>query len=109
MLFWMGATCVREPMLAQFEDFLSIFLSYSLSFFSQPPHTLLHSLFLIGQYRQSGAVRLTIRLLARIWRIFAFKLVLPRKIHCSVEMRTWPSGALTKAPYSAILGTREVR
>jgi hypothetical protein len=46
----------------------------------------------------AGLVVLTMILLVRICAIFAFKLVLPSKNHWSILMRTWPSGAETKAP-----------
>jgi hypothetical protein len=49
------------------------------------------------------------RLLVKICRILARRLVRPWNMRCRMEMRTWPSGALTKAPYRAILGTREVK
>lgn len=55
-----------------------------------------------------GGVR-TIRLLTRICRILAFRLVRPLKVFWSSQMRMWPSGALTRAPYAAILGTRDVK
>ena len=41
---------------------------------------------------------LTTRLLTRIWKIFAFKLVRPANSRCKMLMSRWPSGALMKAP-----------
>lgn len=41
--------------------------------------------------------------------ILAFKLVRPAKTFCRAQTMTWPIGALTRAPYAAILGTREVK
>lgn len=40
----------------------------------------------------------TIKLLTRIWRILALRLVLPAKIFCKMPMRRWPKGALIKVP-----------
>ena len=40
--------------------------------------------------------------------IFAVKLVLPENILCNILIKKWPNGALMKAPYTAILGTREL-
>jgi hypothetical protein len=51
----------------------------------------------------------TIRLLTKIWRIFAFKLFRPWNIFWRMWMRKWPSGALTKAPYMAIFGILDVK
>ena len=51
----------------------------------------------------------TIKLLARIWRIFAFRLVRPEKSLCRMLIKTCPRGALIKAPYAAIFGTRDVK
>jgi hypothetical protein len=48
-------------------------------------------------------------LLTTICRILALRLVRPRKTFCSSQMKKWPMGALTRAPYAAILGTREVK
>lgn len=56
-----------------------------------------------------GAYLLTMRLLMRICIILALRLLRPRKIFWRMLMRTCPSGALMKAPYRAILGTREVK
>jgi hypothetical protein len=58
---------------------------------------------------ERSASELTRRLLTRICRIFALRLLRPWKTFCSRLMRTWPRGALTSAPYNAILGTREVK
>lgn len=48
----------------------------------------------------------TIRLLTRICKILAFRLVRPAKIFCRMPTRKWPSGAETNKPYRDILGTR---
>jgi hypothetical protein len=48
-------------------------------------------------------------LLNRICRIFAFKLVRFAKIFWRMLMRTWPTGAMMKAPFAAISGTLEVK
>ena len=40
----------------------------------------------------------TIKLLTRIWRILALRLVLPAKTFCKRLIKTCPSGALMKAP-----------
>jgi hypothetical protein len=48
-------------------------------------------------------------LLTRICKILAFKLVRPLKVFCSSQIKKWPSGALTREPYAAILGTRDVK
>ena len=40
----------------------------------------------------------TIRLETMICRIFARKLVRPANTLCRIEIMTWPSGALIKAP-----------
>lgn len=52
---------------------------------------------------------LTMRLLMIICMIFDFKLVRLRKVFCSRKIRKWPIGALTRAPYAAILGTLDVK
>ena len=49
----------------------------------------------------------TTKLLVKIWRIFAFKLVRPANTHCSKPMSTCPIGAEMNAPYAAILGILE--
>lgn len=40
----------------------------------------------------------TIKLLTKICKILAFKLVLPENSFCKRLISTWPSGALMKAP-----------
>jgi hypothetical protein len=50
-----------------------------------------------GGLKRRGEQRTT-KLLTRICKTFAFKLVLPAKIRCRMLMSTWPSGALMKAP-----------
>lgn len=40
----------------------------------------------------------TTRLLNRICRILARRLVRPLKIFCRSQIKKWPSGALTRAP-----------
>lgn len=40
----------------------------------------------------------TIKLLTKICKILAFKLVLPANSFCKRLISTWPSGALMKAP-----------
>ena len=54
-------------------------------------------------------MELTIKLLKIICKIFAFRLVRPANSFCSILIRTWPKGALMKAPYAAIFGTRAVK
>jgi hypothetical protein len=51
----------------------------------------------------------TIKLLTRICRILAFRLVRPAKIFWRMPIRMWPSGAATNMPYSDILGMRELK
>lgn len=62
-----------------------------------------------GMILKRIAMPLTTKLLTRICKILALRLVLPRNSHCSIVIMTWPSGALMKAPYRAILGTRDVK
>ena len=62
-----------------------------------------------GEVAKSVAVVLTIRLLTRICRILARRLVRFANVRCRREMRRWPMGALTKAPYAAILMIRELK
>ena len=60
-------------------------------------------------YTVKGRAELTTKLLKRIWRILAFKLVRPANSFCRMLIKTWPRGALMKAPYAAILGTLAVK
>jgi hypothetical protein len=60
------------------------------------------NLYLLAYHSQShtwgyGQGR-TIKLLTKICKILAFKLVRPAKIFCRIPMRTWPMGALMNIP-----------
>ena len=63
----------------------------------------------MGQVSRVDWIRHTTKLLATIWRILAFRLVRPANSFWRMLIRTCPSGALMKAPYAAIFGTREVK